>query len=578
MNSTDKKSAIVAELIGLLQNTQNFQELFESLMERIASLLGAERCTLFLLDPEDNRLHSYVATGGDIEEITLDLGVGVVGQCIANNHSVIVEDAYKDERFFQGVDDVSGLITKTILCVPIRDQRQQAIGAIEVMNKLVGSFVQEDADAMESVAPLIASTLESAKLYQSVIRKNIELIKTRRKLLLKMEELKTVLDIEQEANTTQDVDSLLRLAMHQILRLLKCDAVTVALRSDERNDLQCYSISTDDHNDLKHYFTEEESGFVGYALRFAKVRVSNSPPEESQQYSEFSRRFKFPIGAILCVPIAKGEGGIGAIEIVMGKEKTRKFTAEDEMTLRVLAAQLGRLIELKREYAAKKRAEHLTALGQMLSGIIHDFRTPMTILSGLFYLTVTEQDEAERERNYAEAQRQIRLINGMMEDTLGFARGKSTISIKNVSLRPFVADLEAQVLKTYETQEGIFSFTVAGLDEAPFDEDKIRRVVINMIRNALESLTGADGKVHFAAENLQDELIFRIADTGKGIPEDIRDRVFDSFVTSGKKGGTGLGLAIAKDIIAQHHGKIRFETETGKGTTFIISLPKHPHP
>jgi signal transduction histidine kinase len=71
-----------------------------------------------------------------------------------------------------------------------------------------------------------------------------------------------------------------------------------------------------------------------------------------------------------------------------------------------------------------------------------------------------------------------------------------------------------------------------------------------------------------------EDVVMRFSDTGHGIPQEVQDRLFQSFVTSGKKDGTGLGLAIVKKIVDQHDGSISFETEAGKGTTFIIRLPR----
>jgi signal transduction histidine kinase len=71
-------------------------------------------------------------------------------------------------------------------------------------------------------------------------------------------------------------------------------------------------------------------------------------------------------------------------------------------------------------------------------------------------------------------------------------------------------------------------------------------------------------------------LMFRIQDTGPGIPDQIRERIFEPFATFGKSRGTGLGLAITRRIVEEHHGDIQFESEPGKGTVFSIKLPLRP--
>jgi signal transduction histidine kinase len=82
------------------------------------------------------------------------------------------------------------------------------------------------------------------------------------------------------------------------------------------------------------------------------------------------------------------------------------------------------------------------------------------------------------------------------------------------------------------------------------------------------------GKFSILAEEQNNHIVFSLKDTGMGIPEAIRDKLFDSFVTSGKKGGTGLGLAIVKKVVEEHKGKIEVDSTPGVGTTFKLLFPK----
>jgi signal transduction histidine kinase len=93
------------------------------------------------------------------------------------------------------------------------------------------------------------------------------------------------------------------------------------------------------------------------------------------------------------------------------------------------------------------------------------------------------------------------------------------------------------------------------------------------MKNALEAM-GKKGKFSLIADEKNGEVIFRLKDTGPGIPEEIKDRLFDSFVTSGKEGGTGLGLAIVKKVIDEHKGRVEVVSEKGKGTTFNLYFKK----
>jgi hypothetical protein len=109
--------------------------------------------------------------------------------------------------------------------------------------------------------------------------------------------------------------------------------------------------------------------------------------------------------------------------------------------------------------------------------------------------------------------------------------------------------------------------------EVGCDDVKMERAIANLIKNAIEAL-GNGG--HIAVSSYADDhyAYIRIEDDGPGIPEAIRDKLFESFVTYGKKGGTGLGLAIVKSTVDMHHGKITCQAVSPRGTAFVIALPR----
>ncbi|MCA1980539.1 MAG: HAMP domain-containing histidine kinase, partial [Calditerrivibrio sp.] len=98
------------------------------------------------------------------------------------------------------------------------------------------------------------------------------------------------------------------------------------------------------------------------------------------------------------------------------------------------------------------------------------------------------------------------------------------------------------------------------------------RVFFNLINNALD-VVGENGKIGLYVKQDIGKLIFIVEDNGIGIPKDLAERIFDPFYTSGKDKGTGLGLAVVKDIVTAHGGTISVDSEVGKYTKFIITIP-----
>src|SRR5262249_41587197 len=111
------------------------------------------------------------------------------------------------------------------------------------------------------------------------------------------------------------------------------------------------------------------------------------------------------------------------------------------------------------------------------------------------------------------------------------------------------------------------------------DAQQLKQVLINLVQNAAESID-RDGRITLRAVRDRDSLggaslsvaVIEVADTGKGIPSEVRNRLFDPFFTT-KEGGTGLGLPIAARIVEKHGGELRYETEPDQGTTFKVLLP-----
>nr|WP_329605339.1 HAMP domain-containing sensor histidine kinase [Undibacterium fentianense] len=103
--------------------------------------------------------------------------------------------------------------------------------------------------------------------------------------------------------------------------------------------------------------------------------------------------------------------------------------------------------------------------------------------------------------------------------------------------------------------------------------DELVQVWVNLIHNALQAMDYA-GTLTIKIQKIQNEAVVSVSDTGSGIPDNIRNKIFDVFFTTKAVGeGSGLGLDIVKKIVAKHHGRIHFESELGKGTTFFVHLP-----
>ncbi|MBD0346341.1 MAG: cyclic nucleotide-binding domain-containing protein [Coleofasciculus sp. Co-bin14] len=216
--------------------------------------------------------------------------------------------------------------------------------------------------------------------------------------------------------------------------------------------------------------------------------------------------------------------------------------------------------------------EKMVLLGEMLNTVIHDFKSPLSginLASGMVKELHPDEETIEW-CNLIQAQAQRMLA--MAEEFLEFVRGNSVLNKKPINLAEALHRFEK--LNRVYFKEAEVEFVMQAADMVVnADENKLMRVVQNLVSNAVEAFKGCGGRVELTAWMSEQGAHINIHDNGPGIPEAIRERLFEAFVTYGKHSGTGLGTAIAKSIIEAHGGQISFQSSCQEGTTFYISLP-----
>ena len=254
-----------------------------------------------------------------------------------------------------------------------------------------------------------------------------------------------------------------------------------------------------------------------------------------------------------------------------GARRRRPWSDDDLKLLVLIAAQAASAIGLARRRSEQSNRDRLASIGRMLAGLLHDLKTPMTIISGYAQLMAASDEADQREKYVEQIQRQFDLMAGMTREVLAFARGDTDLVVRKVYVNRFAEELTTQ-LGAAIAGRGIDFEVEARYDGiAYFDEQKLLRVFHNLARNAIEAMPDG-GKLRGRGRHATaTSSCGRSRDTGPGIPPELRGRLFELFAT-GKKGGTGLGLAIVKKIVDDHRGTIACETGP-TGTTFAIRLP-----
>jgi signal transduction histidine kinase len=315
---------------------------------------------------------------------------------------------------------------------------------------------------------------------------------------------------------------------------------------------------------------------VSLSARTPGTARGGAPTLEGEVSGRLADKFGHPIESVIAVPL-EGEDAATVGAMALYNSKKGAFTQDDRSLLRLVSANASTAVRLFRSRVERERSERLTAIGRLLSGVMHDVRTPLTVISGYVQL-MAGADDAETRGEYARlVLKQFDVITAMQREVLEFARGERNILLRKVFLAKFFGDIEQQLAQQVAGTGVRLVVDIADRGTARFDEAKMTRVVHNLARNAIEAMADAGGTLTIRCAREQGELVMSFADTGKGIPKEIEGRLFQSFVTAGKAQGTGLGLAIVKKIVDEHAGTISVESSE-RGATFTVRLPADPQP
>jgi len=560
----------IQEIALALASTLELDELLALIMSEVTRLMEAERSTLFLCDEDRREIWSKIAQGTTVEEIRLPYGKGIAGHVAETGEAVNVPDAYADSRFQREWDQRTGFRTRTVLAVPIRNNRGVTIGVLQVLNKRKGTFTADDQTLLAALASVAAVSLENSKLYQAVVAKNQELTSTQHKLERKMFELEFLLEVEEALSFAGDLDDAVDSVLRRTMEVVGTEAGSVVLATERGGDLQFRYAGGEREEAIKRFRLPEGEGIAGWVSREGVPVLSNDPARDPRHKWPIAEAVRFAARSILCVPLRAEETSLGAFELI--NKRGGDFTEDDLKLVTLVAGLVSRAIQQARMRQAHERAQRLADLGQMVSGILHDLKTPMTIISGYVQLMTQEKAKEDRERYSEAVLRQLEHVNAMAREVLAFARGESGILARKVYVHKFVEDVKELLSRELSSRNISLQVHLGYRGVARFDEAKIRRAIYNIARNAMEAM-GEGGTFTFGIDAEDGWLVMTLSDTGPGIPEEIRDRLFESFVTQGKVGGTGLGLAIVKKIVDDHQGEIAFESSPGSGTTFRIRIP-----
>jgi len=217
--------------------------------------------------------------------------------------------------------------------------------------------------------------------------------------------------------------------------------------------------------------------------------------------------------------------------------------------------------------------ENMATIGQLSAEIIHDINNLLTIIYGYTQILVKEldiQNLPDRNKKYIEIiEQEINRCRHITRSILELAKAKKTIvdTDINVIVKKVVELFEHSTLgKNIK-----FTLQLDKITSIKADPYQLHQAIVNIVLNSIQSME-VPGSITITTGLSDNNILLSIKDTGKGIPEELIQKITDPFITE-KEGGTGLGLAIASRVIKNHNGKLKIHSQPGIGTEVVISLP-----
>jgi adenylate cyclase len=326
----------------------------DTLLQAAVDELAADRGSIFLHDKETGELYTYVSTGLGSRQIRLMDDLGIAGAVFHSGVGEIVLDAYADPRFHRDVDQQTGYATKSLVCAPIKNAKEETIGIAEMLNKIDGTFDTNDLTLLEGMTRECAVSLEALQRLERMARERQR----------EVDFLNLVSDLTSELELT----TLLSRVVSEATRMLDCDRTTLFLNDEKTGELVSYVV---DKLELKEIRFPNHLGIAGTAFTSGhSIRIPHAYAD-LRFNPDFDRQSGYFTRCLLCVPIFNKDGRTIGVTQSLNK-RGGPFTPEDESRLRAFTAQIASALENAKLFSDVQAIRNYNAamLESMSNGVI----------------------------------------------------------------------------------------------------------------------------------------------------------------------------------------------------------------
>jgi len=535
-----------------------------TVLREIMTAIAAASGSLSLLNPHTGYLEIASAQGlpPDTGNFALKLGQGVTGWVTLHAKPLLIPDVSTDARYIAARTAVRCEMAAPLLF------RGQAVGVINLDADAPHAFTEADLARLVRFSDEVSRTLHRLWELERLKRESAQLetlVELGHSLVARLEEGDLLATLTRSGRGLFDA---------RLCTLHACDP------SQRTFELQAASseLNFPDSVLVREPFSAEHS-LLATALRVGRVvefQEINGPTGHGA--------VDIPADPTLCSMLAAPllVDGAPAGVLAVYTPQPHRFSDAQKRLLAALASFAAVALHNSRLYARVFQSEEslrknqtLTTLGLLAAEIAHEIRNPLTVIKLLHGSLGTDfPPDDPRRRDVQVITEKIEQLEAIVARVLSFARTPSSLHSR-WALASIVEDT-LHLLRAKLSQSGVqLRYTPSPVPiVVEANKGQLQQVFLNLALNAIQAMPhGGSLGVRFTV--MGQSVHIDLADTGTGIPESIRPRIFESFL-SGRAGGTGLGLAIAQRIVKDHHGELTLLSTGEAGTTMRVTLPLAP--
>jgi signal transduction histidine kinase len=561
----DTRLNILARVASRVHAEHEERQILEIGLEEILSQLGLSTAWVFMGDEEEKKLR-LAAWRGVAPRYLAEVGTRGLEECLCpevfwSGHRMLARNTTQCPRMPHIVEGLEAPVAHA--CVPLRFEGKSR-GVLNVAARPNQQFSDDELAFFETVGHQLCLAVERGK------HKEAE--------GARVEEARALTAINRAIGTSLEIGDVLQAVGDTALGLVAAERVLVLLGSDP-HQMRVAHVSGLPHPELRPGqqvdLVAREATLLVTALQECATAVVEDWQSDARVNRSLAEQWGVGAAVVACLSAEQRKLGV----LMLSRARPHRWPAEAVELTEALAAQAAVAIvkanlfeergraykDLKDAQARMIQSEKLAAVGTFASGLAHEVRNPLNSVA--LQLSLLERRAAPLEQKVSSEikeligviREEVKRLDGLVTDFLELSRA-GRLQRRPASLDALLDDV-TRLLRRQPMGDP--------LPELAIDPEKIKQVLINLVRNATEAMPDG-GAVTLESGAQGGAAVVSVRDTGPGLPEG--QDVFQLFFTN-KPGGTGLGLPIAQQIVLEHGGELIATSEPGKGATFTVRLP-----